>query len=253
MYNNQELISIITPCYNSSNYISQTIDSVRSQTHLNWEMIIVDDCSSDDSSLIIKEYSENDQRIKYLKTDKPSGSPVLPRNIGIEHAKGRYIAFLDSDDIWLPNKLEEQVNLFNDEKVAVVFSNYEKINEEGERNQRFVIAPANVDYKQLLKSNVIGNLTGIYDTNKVGKIYCQNLRHEDYVLWLSILKKGYIAKNTNTITALYRVRKSSVSSNKLKILSWQWNILRNIEKLSLPKSIYYYSNYAVKALLKAIK
>lgn len=247
------MVSIITPCYNASSFISFTIESVLSQTYTNWELIIVDDCSTDNSSIIIKQFISADTRIKYFKTNKPSGSPVLPRNIGIEKATGRYIAFLDSDDIWLPTKLEEQLKLFKDDKTAVAFSNYEKMNEAGERNQRIIIAPKETNYHNLLKGNVIGNLTGIYDTEKVGKVYCQDIRHEDYVLWLSILKKGYIAKNTNTVTALYRVRENSVSSNKLKILSWQWNILRNVEKISLPKAIYYYINYAIKAFLKAIK
>lgn len=247
------MVSIITPCYNASQYISYTIDSVLKQTYPNWELIIVDDCSTDNSSDIIKQFISGDTRIKYFKTDNPSGSPVLPRNIGIEKATGRYIAFLDSDDIWLPTKLEEQLKLFKDDKTAVAFSNYEKMNEAGDRNQRIIIAPKETNYHNLLKGNVIGNLTGIYDTEKVGKVYCQDIRHEDYVLWLSILKKGYIAKNTNTVTALYRVRENSVSSNKLRILSWQWNILRNVEKISLPKAIYYYINYAIRAFLKAIK
>lgn len=247
------IVSIITPCYNASSYISFTIESVLKQTYPNWEMIIVDDCSTDNSSDIIKQFISGDTRIKYFKTDNPSGSPVLPRNIGIEKATGRYIAFLDSDDIWLPTKLEEQLKFFKDDKTAVAFSNYEKMNEAGERNQRIIIAPKETNYHNLLKGNVIGNLTGIYDTEKVGKVYCQDIRHEDYVLWLSILKKGYLAKNTNTVTALYRVRENSVSSNKLKILSWQWNILRNVEKISLPKAIYYYINYAIRAFLKAIK
>lgn len=247
------IVSIITPCYNASSYISFTIESALKQTYPNWELIIVDDCSTDNSSDIIKQFISGDTRIKYFKTDNPSGSPVLPRNIGIEKATGRYIAFLDSDDIWLPTKLEEQLKLFKDDKTAVAFSNYEKMNEAGDRNQRIIIAPKETNYHNLLKGNVIGNLTGIYDTEKVGKVYCQDIRHEDYVLWLSILKKGYLAKNTNTVTALYRVRENSVSSNKLKILSWQWNILRNVEKISLPKAIYYYINYAIRAFLKAIK
>ena len=247
------IVSIITPCYNASKYIAYTIESVIKQTYIHWELLIVDDCSKDNSADIIKEYSTRDKRIHYLKTDISSGSPVIPRNVAINKAIGHYIAFLDSDDIWLPTKLEEQLKLFNDEMTAVVYSNYEKINEEGIRNHRIITAPSKANYKNLLKGNVIGNLTGIYDLTKVGKIYCQNVRHEDYVLWLSILKKGYIARNTNTVTALYRVRENSVSSNKFKILSWQWNILRNIEKISLPKAIYYYLNYAIKAFLKAIK
>lgn len=248
-----KLVSIITPCYNSESFIVETIKSVISQTYTEWEMLIVDDCSTDNSAEIIKEYSAKDSRIKYLRTDRPSGSPVLPRNKAIEAAKGEFIAFLDSDDIWLPNKIKEQIDLFKSKDVAVVYSNYEKISEKGIKNHRYVIAPTEIDYKNLLKSNVIGNLTGVYDVSKVGKVYCQNIKHEDYVLWLSILKKGYIAKNTNTINALYRVRNNSVSSNKLKILSWQWNILRNVEKQNFLKALYYYSIYAVKAFNKAIK
>lgn len=249
----KRLVSIITPCYNSSVFIEQTIQSVQAQTYTNWEMLIVDDCSKDNSADIIKTYAEEDKRIKYLKTEKPSGSPVKPRNIGIENSNGRYIAFLDSDDVWLPNKLEEQLYLFDDKKVAVVYSNYEKMNENGERGNRIIEAPSETNYQDLLKGNVIGNLTGIYDTEKVGKVYCQYIHHEDYVLWLSILKQGYKAINTNSVTALYRVRDNSVSSNKLKVLSWQWHILRNIEKLPLHRTMYYFFHYAVKGFLKAIK
>ena len=248
-----ELVSIIIPCYNASLFIEQTIQSVLSQTYSEWEMLIVDDCSTDGSDRIINEYVKQDKRIKYYKTSSSSGSPVLPRNIAIEKAFGKYIAFLDSDDIWLPTKLEEQLKLFDDDKVAVVYSNYEKINEKGDRSDRIIKAPAEVDYHNLLKSNVIGNLTGIYDTGKVGKVYCQNIHHEDYILWLSILKKGFIAKNTNTVTALYRVRNNSVSSNKIKVLTWQWNILRNVEKLPFYKSVYCFMAYAIKAILKAVK
>ena len=248
-----ELVSIMTPSYNVEAFIARTINSVLLQTYSNWELLIVDDCSKDSSATIINDYVNKDKRIKYFKTEKASGSPVKPRNIAIEKAIGKYIAFLDSDDIWLPTKLEEQLKLFDDDKVAVVYSNYEKINEKGDRSNRIIKAPADVDYHNLLKSNVIGNLTGIYDTGKVGKVYCQNIHHEDYILWLSILKKGFIAKNTNTVTALYRVRDNSVSSNKLKVLSWQWNILRNVENISLHKAVFYFSTYVIKALMKAIK
>lgn len=247
------MVSIITPCYNASAFIEYTIKSVLAQTYTNWEMLIVDDCSKDDSAEIIKKYSEKDNRIKYFKTESPSGTPTKPRNLAIKYASGRYVAFLDSDDIWLPTKLEEQIPLFQDEQTAIVYSNYEKISEDGCRNNRLIKAPDEVNYKDLLKSNVIGNLTGIYDTQKVGKIFCQNVHHEDYILWLSILKRGYKAKNTNKNAALYRVRENSVSANKLKVLSWQWNILRNVEKLPLHKTIYYFIFYAIKAFMKAIK
>lgn len=247
------MVSIITPSYNSSAFIAQAIESVLAQTYTDWEMLVVDDCSTDNSVEIIKRYCEQDVRIKYLKTDAPSGSPCMPRNIGIRNAQGRYIAFLDSDDIWLPEKLEEQLGYFVDADTAVVYSNYEKIDETGEREQRFVVAPSQVSYKELLKGNVIGNLTGIYDTEKTGKIYCRKAHHEDYILWLSILKKGFVAKNTNVVHALYRVRRRSVSADKRAALSWQWNIYRNIEKIGRLRACYYFLHYAWRALLKSMK
>ena len=146
------LVSIITPCYNAAPFISQAIESVLAQSFGDWEMIIVDDCSSDDSLSIIQKYARIDSRIRYLRTDKPSGSPTLPRNMGIKEAKGRYIAFLDSDDIWLPNKLSDQLKVFEKSEVAIVFSNYEKVSLGGERCGREVMAPCEVDYRLDRKS-----------------------------------------------------------------------------------------------------
>lgn len=249
----QDYISIITPCYNSVRFIDTTIKSVLQQTNPNWEMIIVDDCSTDGSDLIIKKYSEQDERIRYMKTDKPSGSPTLPRNIGIENASGRFIAFLDSDDVWLPTKLEEQIKLFEDDRVAIAYCNYEKIDEEGRRNNRKVIAPSSTSYKEILKENVIGCLSAVYDSNRVGKVYFSKVGHEDFVMWLTILKKGFIAKNTNTVAALYRIQNNSLSSNKLKALSWTWNIYRNVEHLPFIRSCYYFLHYAVRTGLKYLK
>lgn len=130
------LISIITPCYNASYFISQAIESVLFQSFQNWELIIIDDHSKDNTLAIVQSYCDKDPRIRCLQTEYPSGSPTVPRNLGIKEAKGRYIAFLDSDDAWLPNKLEEQLKAFEDPKVAIAFSNYEKIDQNGERNHR---------------------------------------------------------------------------------------------------------------------
>ena len=241
------------PCYNSGTFIRQAIESVRNQTFEDWELLVVDDGSTDDSADIIKGMEQMDGRIKYLKTNAPSGSPIVPRNIGVKKALGRYIAFLDSDDAWLANKLERQMKMFEQyEDMAICFSNYEKMTEQGERNNRIIKAPTITTYKQLLLSNVIGCLTAVYDTEKVGKVFFQNHSHEDYILWLDILKRGYVARNTNTVEALYRVRENSVSSNKLKTLSWQWDIYRNVEKISLFRSSYYFLNYAYRAFKKAL-
>lgn len=246
------MFSVIIPCHNSQEYIAVAIESVRSQTYQNWELLVVDDCSIDDTPMIVDTFVKKDRRIKYLKTDKPSGSPAVPRNMGVQQAKGQYIAFLDSDDAWMPSKLEQQLRMFREyEDMAICFSNYEKMTEKGERRERVVKAPVMVTYECLLRGNVIGGLTAVYDTAKVGKIYFQNHAHEDYILWLEILKHGFIARNTNTVEALYRVRKHSVSSNKLKAMLWQWSIYRNIEGIGLLRSGYYFINYACKAYRKS--
>ena len=248
-----ELVSVIMPVYNAEGFLEESLQSVLAQTHKDWELLVVDDCSSDNSAAIIRQFAERDSRIRYLKTDKPSGSPTLPRNIGIENAKGKYISFLDSDDAWLPTKLERQMAMFEKyDDMAICFSNYEKMAESGERNNRIIRAPERVTYKQLLLGNVIGCLTAVYDTEKVGKVYFPNHSHEDYIMWLSILKQGYFARNTGTVEALYRVREHSVSSNKLKALSWQWDIYRNVEQIGLLKSGYYFAHYAYSALRKAM-
>lgn len=247
------LVSIITPCYNAASFISQAIESVLAQSFENWEMIIVDDCSCDDSLSIIQKYAGEDMRIRYFQTNKPSGSPALPRNMGIKEARGRYIAFLDSDDIWLPNKLDEQLKIFGKSGAAIVFSNYEKVGLNGERCGRKIMAPREADYRLLLKGNCIGCLTAIYDTALTGKTYFKEIRHEDYAYWLFILKRGYKAQNTNTVTALYRIDRHSVSSNKLRAMCWQWNILRNELSLPLCRTVYYFIHYAVRAFAKAMQ
>lgn len=248
------LVSIITPCCNAEKHLVQTIESVLAQTWQVWEMLIVDDCSSDDSSYVIQEYAKKDSRIKYFRTPKPSGSPAVPRNIGIEYAKGRYIAFLDSDDMWLPNKLEVQMQVFqNNEDAAIVFSYYEKVPENGIRSGRVIVSPHKITYNDLLYGNVIGCLTGVYDTEKVGKVYMKQIGHEDYPMWLKILKSGYIGVNTCDVHALYRVRERSVSADKFKAAQWQWNIYRNVEKLGFLKSVRCFIAYAFKGFVKSLK
>lgn len=248
--NNSELVSVIMPMHNSARFVGKAIESVLAQTYSCLELLVVDDQSTDESCQIVKKYQSVDARVVLLSNDHHTGKPSAPRNMGVTHARGRYIAFLDSDDLWYPSKLEQQLTLFEDSRVAIVYSNYEKIDEDGNGANRIVKAPSTVNYRKLLLGNVIGNLTGIYDTGKVGVIPFMDIHHEDYVLWLTILKRGYIAKNTSTTTAAYRILVSSVSSNKFRTMSWQWNIYRNIERIGFLQSCYYFVNYAIRAYMK---
>lgn len=248
----KDLVSVIMPVYNAGTFLKEAIQSVISQTYPYWELLTVDDCSTDESKAIIHAFMKEDNRIHYYRTDRPSGSPTLPRNIGIEKAQGRYIAFLDSDDVWLPEKLAQQLPFFNYSDTAIVYSDYEKISEQGIRNGRIVVAPALTNYRKLLCGNVIGCSTAVYDTAKIGgKVFFEYISHEDYILWLSILKKGKVARNTGIVDTLYRVRNRSVSSNKRKAISWQWNIYVNVEKVGYIKAVYYFINYACKAYRKS--
>ncbi|EHO74819.1 hypothetical protein HMPREF9140_00146 [Prevotella micans F0438] len=250
--NTQTLISIIMPMHNSAAFVGEAIESVLAQSYREWELIIVDDESTDASVSIVEAYAQKDSRIRLFRNPKPIKMPSAPRNMGLSMAKGRYIAFLDSDDMWLPEKLTQQIPLMQNPQVAIVYSNYEKMTESGKKTGRVIKAPRQADYKKLLRGNVIGNLTGIYDKEKVGIVPFLNIHHEDYAMWLSILKRGFIAQNTGTVAARYRLSSSSVSTNKYRVLSWQWNIYRNIEHISIMKSTIYFVSYAFKAFLKTL-
>lgn len=246
-------VSIIMPCHNGEKFIADSINSVFSQTFTDWELLVIDDNSTDSSANVIEEFCNKDVRIKLLKNDNPTGMPATVRNVGIKAAQGRFIAFLDCDDMWLPSKLEHQIPLFETKNVAVVFSYYSKMNADGNYGSNTISSPVFVSYDYMLNGNCIGNLTGMYDTQKCGKVFQKEIHHEDYLMWLSILKQGFFALNTNSVEAVYRENKSSVSGSKLKIFGWQWNILRKELKISFFKAIKYFFKYAVSGFLKFLK
>ena len=243
------LVTIITPSYNSSIFILKTLKSVTSQSFDNWEMIIVDDCSSDNSVEVIQSFADQDPRIKLIQLAENSGAAVA-RNTAIEAAKGRYIAFLDSDDAWLPNKLEKQVAFMQENNYPFTFAAYDKVNESDEIFGH-VGVPDKVTYSDLLKSCSIGCLTAMYDTEFFGKVYMPLIRkRQDLGLWLKLLKKTKYAYGLNETLGFYKVRKDSISANKKSAALFTWRLYRDIEKLSLPKASYYFSHYAVRGLLR---
>ena len=244
-----KLVSIITPLYNGSSFISDTIKSVQEQTFKDWEMIIVDDCSTDCSAAVVRAFSDHDPRIKLITLSFNSGAAVA-RNKSIELAEGRYIAFLDSDDLWLPQKLEKQLAIMKANDYSFVFSAYDKIDQEG-HVFGCVGVPDKVSYADLLKIPSIGCLTAIYDTDYFETVYMPLIRkRQDLGLWLKLLKKANYAYGLNESLAQYRVRTDSISANKANAAMYTWLLYREVEGLSLIKSCYYFTHYAVNGLLR---
>ncbi len=243
-------VSVIMPSYNSEQFLHATIDSVINQTFTEWELIVIDDCSSDNSNKIIDEYMQKSEKVKLISLKHNSG-PAIARNRGIEESKGRYIAFLDSDDLWHPDKLSKQLSFMKKEDASLSFTGYKRIDERSDMVIGQLDVPFRVDYNELLKQNIIGCLTAIYDTQKIGKIYMPDiLRRQDFGLWLKILKKVPYAYGLNEPLAYYRVRTSSVSSNKILASKYNWKLYREVEKLPLYKAIYYFGWYTYRSILR---
>ena len=249
MYN--PLISIITPNYNNSKYISETINSVLAQTYVNWEMIIIDDCSTDDSYEIAKKYSNNDIRIKVYRMDHNEGS-ALCRNKAIELSQGEYLAFLDSDDLWFPEKLQKHLKFMQINDSDFSFTEYEHIDNEGNRINKKAKAIKHLTYRKLLYHNFIGCLTVIIKQNLDNKIYGPDIKiNTDYGLFLQYLKTCKNALGYNECLSKYRIRNKSLSKNtKQKIFSFYFLFIK-IENINLIKSIFYMiTNRIIKTIWK---
>lgn len=251
----QNLVSIITPMYKGADFIGEAIRSVQAQTYPNWEMIIVDDCSPDDGAGIaeVKKYAEKDKRIKLIASPVNKGSSGA-RNIALHEAQGRYITFLDSDDIWSPAFLESQLNFMKEKNAVIVTASYHRINEQGIQVLQPFIVPEKVNYWDILKSNPISCLTTIYDRKVVGKRYfkeeLKSLR-DDYAFWLEILRnKVDYAYGNPGILASYRLVSTSVTRNRKKLIKPQFLIYYKVENLGLLRSIYYFMSWAIRSVLK---
>lgn len=239
------LVSIITPVYNSEKFIGCTIKSVLEQTHKNWEMIIADDCSSDNTEAIVSQFK--DSRIKYLRLDKNSGAAVA-RNMALERANGRFIAFLDADDMWRQQKLEKQLRFMINAGLGFSFTGYE-IMREGKN--KVIKVPFKLNYSQFMKNTIIGTLTVMVNTEIIGPIRLVNVKKDhDSMTWARLLKAGNIAYGLNESLAYYRRVGGSISNNKFKAVKNHWNNCRNIEQLSLLRCAYYFLFYGVNALKK---
>jgi len=236
------------PAYNAARYIDSAIATVRDQTFTNWELLIVDDASSDETYSLAENWASQDERIQALKQSR-NGGVAKARNLALEHASGKFIAFLDSDDLWEPDKLQQQVSFMERENCLICYSHYRRIDEQG--GPLGVVKPPNsVTYKKLLQSNFIGNLTGIYNQEILGKEYLTDFRHEDYVAWLELVKRAGEARGIPEVLASYRVYSGSTSSNKLRTILWQWKIYRYSQSIGLIRSSWLMVLYALNALKK---
>jgi len=232
-----ELVSIIIPTYNTEKFIRATLQSVQNQTHKNWEMILVDDASTDGTVSVIEEFAKNDSRIKLFKLEKNSGNGFA-RNIAVEKAVGKYIAYLDADDLWFSNKLEKQIGFLKANNLHFTFSFYDCIDEEGNSLNRRVEAPINLTYDELFFCNYVGNLTAIYDADYFGKIILEaTQKRQDWRLWLTILKQIQVTKPVPEPLAFYRIRKNSISSSKFKLIKHNFGVYREFHGFNFVFSV----------------
>ncbi|MDE5687484.1 MAG: glycosyltransferase [Paramuribaculum sp.] len=249
MKNNNKLVSIITPMYKGAAFVGETIESVLAQGYQDWEMIIVDDHSPDNGAGIaaVKKYSDVDNRIHLIESEKNTGSSGA-RNIALRKATGRYIAFLDSDDLWHPNFLEKQLEFLESKNAPMVFSSYNRIDENTKDPilSPFIV-PETVSYKSLLDTCPIFPSTAIYDTHKTPKLYFNEglgSMRDDYVYWLEMFKSIPFGYGNKEILVDYRMRKTSVTGNKRKVILPQWNVLYKVEKLGAIRSAYHLIKWA---------
>lgn len=232
----EDLVSIIMPLYNASNYIGNTIKCIQAQTYCNWELIVVDDLSTDNSAELVSKFASQDSRIKLFKQNKNQGA-AMARNRAVKESNGKFLAFLDSDDIWVPDKLTRQINFMKTNNQSFTCSYYGKIDEDGNNLHYTVKAKRIVTYNRLLLHN-IGNSTVIYNKEVLGKTYIPNIRkRNDYLMWLTVIKKAQRIICIPEVLTFHRLRAESLSSKKMSLFKYHWLIYRKYEKLSLLKSI----------------
>lgn len=242
-------VSIVTPMHNAARYIAETINSVQVQTYNDWEMILVDDKSSDSTVQIVEAFCKCDTRIKLVRLCENRGA-ANARNVAIGNASGRYIAFLDSDDLWHPNKLELQLQFMQANGYKFTYTAYDRFNDQGQ-SLGAVGVPFKLQYDDLLKVCYIGCLTVMVDKNYFGTVVMPQIsKRQDFATWLLLLKKVKFAYGMNACLASYRIRDDSISANKFKAATYQWKVYRELEGLSLVRSIYCFAHYAIRGFFR---
>ena len=235
----RKLVSVITPTYNCGAFIGKTIESVQAQTYTDWEMVIVDDCSADNTREVVERYAEKDSRIYYHILPENSGAAVA-RTKAMQLAKGNFMAFLDSDDLWMPDKLQRQLDFMQKNSYAFTCTAYEQIDEDGNLLNKTVKTVKKTNYNRLLLDCPVGNSTVMYNVDAIGKFEVPNIRkRNDDALWLAMLKKEKYIYGMPDVLMQYRIRKNSISSNKLQLIKYHWILYREIEHLNVFRSAFH--------------
>jgi teichuronic acid biosynthesis glycosyltransferase TuaG len=246
---NGELVSIITPAYNAARFVEPAARSAIAQTYENWEMLIVDDCSKDSTREILARLARTDPRIRPIEHER-NGGPAAARNTAISNARGDYLAFLDSDDLWLPGKLESQLSFMREKKSALSFTQFRRIDEGGVKEGRLVDVPPAMRYRDLLHDTAIATSTVIVDRRIAGDFRMKSTYYDDYAAWLEILRRGHVAHGLRADLMRYRVVGQSVSRNKWKSAKMVWRVYRQVEGLSILDSALCFSSYAFRGWRK---
>lgn len=250
---NADMVSIVVPVYNAERFLPETIGLVQKQTYRDWELILVDDCSSDNGAAIVRQYAKDDTRIRLIQQEVNAGA-ARSRNLGISQANGRYLCFLDADDIWTSQKLEKELAYMKEKKVAFVFTGYEFADAKGEGLGKIVHVPETISYEQALKNTTIFTSTVMIDRDKIADtdIYMPQIASEDTATWWHILKKYQIGYGLDENLVRYRRTEGTLSSNKLVAIQRIWGLYRRQEKLSWCKSIYCMFFWAFRAVLRRV-
>lgn len=250
---NADMVSIVVPVYNAERFLPETIGLVQKQTYRDWELILVDDCSSDNGATIVRQYAKDDTRIRLIQQEVNAGA-ARSRNLGISQANGRYLCFLDADDIWTSQKLEKELAYMKEKKAAFVFTGYEFADAKGEGLGKIVHVPETISYEQALKNTTIFTSTVMIDRDKIADtdIYMPQIASEDTATWWHILKKYQIGYGLDENLVRYRRTEGTLSSNKLVAIQRIWGLYRRQEKLSWCKSIYCMFFWAFRAVLRRV-
>jgi len=244
-----ELVSVITPAYNAAAYVQRAIVSVQAQDYADWEMLVVDDCSGDSTRETVAELAAADPRIRLI-TQTTNQGPAMAREAALRASRGRYLAFLDSDDWWLPQKLSRQLAFMQETGTALSYTEYRRVRADGSAPGSLIKVPDSLNYRQLLRNTAIGTSTAMVDRSITGELHMTHTYYDDFVLWLDILRSGRVARGLHQDLMRYRVLGGSVSRNKVRSGRKVWQTYRQIEGLSYFRSAWCFLGYATKGVIK---